>query len=447
MKVGEFLKAISEGRGEPFITARLMRADGSVFTGEISLFARKTGGGELLGYTGSIRDISRRMLLEEQVRQSQKMEAIGQLAGGIAHDFNNLLTIINGYAYMLLADIPDDDRRRGELEEIRKAGHRAASLTRQLLAFSRKQILQPEAIDINARIRDTESMLTRLIGEHILLETRLCPEKLVVMADPGQFDQIIINLAVNARDAMPRGGRLSIETQPVEIGLDEASDKALDSYGSYALIRVVDNGCGIPTENIPHVFEPFFTTKATGEGTGMGLPTVFGILKQSKGDISVESSPGNGSVFTVILPRVDVPESASNEDADPAGRRSSGEIIVLAEDEESVRDLIRSSLELGGFSVVEAENGKAALGILRSMEKPPDLLLTDVMMPEMSGRELARGMRELFPDTPVCFMSGYTDETIERLELLESGASFIQKPFLPGELIEMVRRIIDGNRA
>ncbi len=446
-KVGDFLKAIAAEKGEPFITASLMRADGTVFTGEISLFARKTGGGELLGYTGSIRDISRRMLLEEQVRQSQKMEAIGQLAGGIAHDFNNLLTIINGYAYMLLADIPDDDRRRGELEEIRKAGHRAASLTRQLLAFSRKQVLQPEAIDINTRIRDTESMLRRLIGEHILLETRLCPEKLVVMADPGQFDQIIINLAVNARDAMPRGGRLSIETQPVEIGLDEASDKGLDSYGSYALIRVSDNGCGIPPENVPHVFEPFFTTKGTGEGTGMGLPTVFGILKQSKGDISVESSPGSGSVFTVILPRVDAPESRREESSDAAGRKSAGEVILLVEDEESVRELIRSSLELGGFTVMEAENGRAALGILRSMEKPPDLLLTDVMMPEMSGRELAQGLRKLFPETPVCFMSGYTDETIERLELLESGASFIQKPFLPGELIEMVRRVIDGSRA
>ncbi len=258
---------------------------------------------------------------------------------------------------------------------------------------------------------------------------------------------IIINLAENARDAMPRGGRLSIETRPVEIGLDEATDKGLDSYGSYALIRVAENGCGIPPENVPHVFEPFFTTKGTGEGTGMGLPTVFGILKQSKGDISVESAPGKGSVFTVVLPRVDAPESRREESSDAAGRKSAGEVILLVEGEESVRELIRSSLELGGFTVKEAENEKAAMTMLRFMEEPPDLLLTDVMMPEMSGRELAQGLRKLFPETPVCFMSGYTDETIERLELLESGASFIQKPFLPGELIEMVRRVIDGSRA
>ena len=444
--VGEFLSDVAAGVSESFFPAMMQRSDGAEFSAEISLYPRKNAAGDLEGFTGLIRDVSRRVLLEQQVRQSQKMEAIGQLAGGIAHDFNNLLTIINGYSYMLMEGSSPQDKGWKELEEIKKAGHRAASLTRQLLAFSRKQMLKPEIIDLNLRLLETESMLRRLIGEHILLETIIPDEHLMVKADPGQFDQIVLNLAVNSRDAMPLGGRLTISASGVVIDEQKAAEIGLSCSGSLVKITVKDNGCGIDPEHISHIFEPFYTTKGTGEGTGMGLSTVYGIVKQSGGDVQVSSETGRGTEVSVFLPMVQGEEAAFSKAGITAAERSPGELILLVEDEESVRELIRASLEVSGFRIITAGSGDRAVEIAGELQEEPHLLLTDVMMPGISGRELADSVRELFPDTPVCFMSGYTDQTIEKLGVLEGGAFFIQKPFLPSDLIRTIRSILDGKK-
>ena len=443
LKVGGYLERVSDGSAEPFITAILKRSDGSEFHGEISIYRKVGSTGSKDGLTGLIRDVSQRELLQAQVRQSQKMQAIGQLAGGIAHDFNNLLTIINGYSYMLLESADEKDPSRKELREIQNAGHRAASLTRQLLAFSRKQMLKPERINLNTRIRETESMLKRLIGENILLETRLADHPVIAEVDPGQFDQIILNLSVNSRDAMPKGGRLLISTGTLELNTEEAAKYDLES-GAYSILRVKDNGSGISEEDIDHIFEPFYTTKETGQGTGMGLPTVYGIVKQSCGSIGITSKVDTGTEMTVFLPRLEGEHETDSDSFCISPVLSHGELVLLVEDEEAVRELIRTSLTASGFRVIAVADGLEALEVLNREQKMPDLILSDVMMPGISGRELVEQVLKNNPGLSVCFMSGYTDETIEKLGILSDDVSFIQKPFLPSELVNLIRSILDG---
>ena len=441
-KVGKYLAVIGKGGCDSFISAVFRRSTGEEFPGEIMVHERKNSRGEIQGFTALIRDVSGRKLLEAQVRQSQKMEAIGQLASGIAHDFNNLLTVINGYAFMLLEVTTREEKGWMELQEIRKAGERAALLTKQLLAFSRKQVLKPERIDLNARIMDAETLLRRIIGENILLETRFQQESITAEVDPGQFDQIVMNIAVNARDAMLRGGRLVIETELIHPGSARLPE-GLTPDGCFTATHFTDNGCGIPPENLEHIFEPFFTTKGAGRGTGMGLPTVYGIVAQSGGEIRIKSRVDEGTRVSVYLPCADDLSRKNTRKSVPPAARSAGEPVLVVEDEALVRDLLKTSLELFGFSVTAVEGGEEALETLRSTSVLPRLLLTDVVMPGMSGRELAGIVLKEYPDVSICFMSGYTDDTLETLGIPDGRASFIHKPFLPRELAATIRRILD----
>ncbi len=379
---------------------------------------------------------------EEQLRQSQKMEAVGQLAGGIAHDFNNLLTAITGYSQLTLRGLHPQDPLRGNIEEIKKAGDRAASLTRQLLAFSRKQVLQPKVLDLNAVVSEIEKMLQRLIGENIELRTVLAPELGSIRGDPGQIEQVIMNLAVNARDAMENGGKLTIETQ--NVCLDEAFSQHLAAIpGSYVMLAVCDTGIGMDEQTQKRIFDPFFTTKELGKGTGLGLSTVYGIVKQSGGNIWIHSEVGQGTIFKIYLPRVEeeVEEYKITQESPEAlqGR----ETILLAEDEDIVRHLVRDLLKSSGYQVLEAANGGAALLLCERHPGPIQLMITDVVMPEMSGRELKDRLAHIRPEMKVLFMSGYTDDTIVRHGILESEIAFLQKPFTPNALALKVREVLD----
>jgi len=398
-----------------------------------------------VGVQGIARDVTERKQLEEQLRQSQKMEAIGQLAGGVAHDFNNLLTAINGYASLALQRLEEGHPIKSYLEEVKKAGDRAANLTRQLLAFGRKQILQPVAINLNGVVSDMNKMLRRLIGEDIVLTAKLDSDVGKVMADPGQVEQVLVNLIVNARDAMPRGGNLTIETENVELG-EEYGSKHLDvASGKYVLLAVSDTGEGMTEEVRRRIFEPFFTTKEKGKGTGLGLSTVYGIVKQSGGNIWVYSELGKGTTFKVYLPQVaaQIPEPA--EKVVEVAPRGGSETILLVEDEEVVRGLARRILEQAGYSVVEASKGDEALRFCEERAAEVDLLLTDVVMPEMSGKELADRLKSQNPELKMMFMSGYTDESIVHHGVLDSSVEFIQKPFTPASLIRKVRDVLDSN--
>jgi signal transduction histidine kinase/ActR/RegA family two-component response regulator len=388
-------------------------------------------------------DSAERAQLEEQLRQSQKMEAIGQLAGGVAHDFNNLLTVITGYTEMLLDNVASHEPERVPLEEIRKAGDRAASLTHQLLAFSRKQILEPKILDLNTTIADIEKMLRRVIGEHIDLVTVLKGDLRPVKADPGQIQQVILNLAVNARDAMPAGGKLTVETANVNLDHAYAETHVEVQPGPYVMLAVSDTGCGMAPEILARVFEPFFTTKEVAKGTGMGLATVYGIVKQSGGSICVYSEPGNGTVFKIYLPSStgdSAEENLSGPDAEiPRGT----ETVLVVEDEEAVRGLTRQVLEVNGYTVLEARHGDEAITLCQQIAEPIDLLLTDVIMPQMNGPELAARVTELYPALKVLFVSGYADHAIVRHGTLDPDTSFLQKPFSPAELARKVREVLD----
>lgn len=380
---------------------------------------------------------------EERLRQSQKLESIGQLAGGIAHDFNNLLTAITGYSELSLRKLRSDDPLRRNLEEIKKAGDRAAALTRQLLAFSRKQVLQPKILDLNSVVLDFEKMLQRLIGEDIELRTVLEPEIGSLKADPGQIEQVIMNLVVNARDAMPQGGKLTIETKNVFLDENYARQRAVVIPGSYIMLAVSDTGTGIDQETQKRIFEPFFTTKAMDQGTGLGLATVYGIIKQSGGYIWVYSEMGQGSSFKIYLPRVDddMPDCKRSDDEQKTVQGT--ETILLAEDEEVVRMFTRELLESYGYRVLEAANGGAALSICERHRERIDLLITDVIMPEMSGRDLAENVSRLRPEVKVLYMSGYTDDAIVNHGVLDEGINFIQKPFAPDTFGQAVKRVLN----
>jgi PAS domain S-box-containing protein len=391
---------------------------------------------------GSIADITDRLQLEAQLRQAQKMEAIGQLAGGVAHDFNNLLTVIAGYCGILLDRLPPDDPLRSDVRAIADAGHRAASLTQRLLAFSRRAVLTPKVIDINSVVRETEHILRRLIGEDILLTVALLPGGGLVKVDPGHLGQVLINLAVNARDALPGGGGLTIRTERVDLsGAVSMSGQEMPA-GHYLRLVVSDTGHGMSPDVKSRIFEPFFTTKGVGKGTGLGLAVVHGFVKQSGGYIEVDSEEGQGSTFSISLPLVE--ESHANVVPAPADVSARGaETILLVEDEEAVRHLLARGLRNYGFTVMTASDGAEALRLVHDRTPHIDLVATDVVMPNMSGRDLADRLRKERSGLKVLFMSGYTDDTLLRHGVYEAREAFLQKPFALQAFASKVREILD----
>jgi PAS domain S-box-containing protein len=395
--------------------------------------------------TGIARDITERKQLEERLRQTLKLEAIGRLAGGLAHDFNNLITVIAGYSDLAIRWLQPEDPLWHSIEEIKLAGERAASLTRQLLAFSRRQVLQPRVLDLNTLVSEMERMLRRLIGEDVAMRTVLDPELGSIKADPGQIEQVIMNLVVNARDAMPNGGKLTVETKRVDIEEEYASQKHVSvKSGPYVMLAVSDTGSGMDEQTRSRIFEPFFTTKETGKGTGLGLSTVYGIVRQSGGNIWVYSEINRGTTFKIYLPCVPGAPQEYKRNVDLVQTFMGSETILLAEDDETVRNLVREVLERCGHRVLEAPNGGSALLICERYKEPIHLLLTDVVMPEMSGRELANRLARIRADMRVLYMSGYTDDSIVHHGILESGIPFIQKPFTPATLARKVRETLDA---
>jgi two-component system, cell cycle sensor histidine kinase and response regulator CckA len=382
---------------------------------------------------------------QEQLRQAQKLEAIGRLAGGVAHDFNNLLTAVLGYAELVLESLPPDDARRPDIEEIRRAGEKAVGLTRQLLAFSRRQVLDPRVLDLNDVVRDVERLLRRVIGEDIGLEVRLGDDLWPVKADRTQIEQILMNLAVNARDAMPDGGRLTIETSNVEI--HTADDPTRPGRpGRYVALSMRDTGHGIPEDVLPKIFEPFFTTKEAGKGTGLGLSMVYGIVQQSDGFVFAQSTPGQGAAFTAYLP-----ETLEREDAEPrtasGAPPAGGAVILLVEDDSAVRDLAAKVLTQHGYHVIATADPIEALHAAQATAGRLDLLLTDVVMPGMDGPSLARRILEARPALRVVFMSGFTGEITDKLRTFGPTAGFLSKPFTAGGLAEKVREALVGGSA
>ncbi|PYU15279.1 MAG: hybrid sensor histidine kinase/response regulator [Acidobacteria bacterium] len=372
------------------------------------------------------------------------MEAVGRLAGGVAHDFNNLLTIIKGYVELALNRIGGQPELRGNIQQIADAAERAVTLVRQLLAFSRKQVLKPKVLDLNGVVLNMDKMVRRLMSENIEMRTSVEKNLGAVKADPGQIEQVILNLIVNARDAMPDGGKLWIETRNVELDSGMANDQASIKPGLYVMLSVRDTGVGISAETLPHIFEPFYTTKGSSRGTGLGLSTVYGIVKQSGGHIEVASELGKGTTFKVFLPRVEQaaqrPQKA--EWAEPA-TGAGGETILLVEDEPAVRELARTVLSEQGYTVIEAQNSEDAVRLAGRHRSEIHLLLTDVMMPGMSGRDLAKHLTALHPYLRVLYMSGYTHNVIGENGTLEEGLSFLQKPFSPKALTLKVRETLD----
>jgi len=420
---------------------RFHERSGRVILGLLSADVIEVGGENCL--LSVVRDITRARHLEDQLRQAQKMEAVGRLAAGIAHDFNNLLLVIHGYTELQLDSMSADDPGRKGMEEVKHAADRAAALTRQLLAFSRKQVLEPKVLDLNAIVTDVSKLLGRLIGAHVALETILDPRLGRVKADPSQVEQILINLAVNARDAMPDGGRITVETANVILDESFSENRPEIIPGKYVMIAVSDTGVGMDSETRARIFEPFFTTKERDKGTGLGLATVYGVVKQSNGYIYVYSEPGHGATFKVFLPQVE--EQIVTGGPLPSVDHSRGhEFILLVEDEEGVRNLARDFLGLKGYKVLAAPSGIEALKLMEAYSGPVDLLLTDIVMPGVGGRQLASTMRQRWPQMQVLFISGYTDDTVLRAGTLVSGEVFLQKPFALTTLATRVREVLSG---
>jgi two-component system, cell cycle sensor histidine kinase and response regulator CckA len=388
-------------------------------------------------------DGTRRRQLEDQLRQAQKMEAVGMLAGGIAHDFNNLITIINGYSQMVLGNLPSDDENRSSVEQIMKAGERAAELTRQLLAFSRRQVARPKALDLNTVVAGTAVMLRRLIGEHIELRIVEGPDLGKVHADPGQLEHVILNLAVNSRDAMPNGGTLIIETQNVEMEEPYVGPNVRMRPGQYVMLAVTDTGTGMDEQTRSHLFEPFFTTKAQGHGTGLGLSTAYGIVKQSNGEIVIYSEPEQGTCVKIYFPAVSEANVEDPSESIPDPVLSGTETILLVEDEEGVRKLVRRTLEQQGYRLFVAASGTEALEISQTYPGPIQLVITDIVMPQMGGQQLAERLKALRPEIQVLYVSGYTASAVVRSGSLAKGDTFLQKPFTLLALVRGVRRLLD----
>jgi two-component system cell cycle sensor histidine kinase/response regulator CckA len=390
-----------------------------------------------------VEDVTERQLLEAQLRQSQKMESVGRLAGGVAHDFNNLLTALFGYADLLLEDLPPTSAARHDVEEIRKTAERAAALTRQLLAFSRQQVLAPVVLSVNELVEDIDKMLRRLVGEDIELRLALARDAGNLRADPGQLQQVLMNLVVNARDAMATGGKLLIETSRIELTAQYAELHQPVVPGPYVMLAVTDTGSGMDAETKARIFEPFFTTKEKGRGTGLGLSTVYGIVKQSGGYIWVYSEPGRGTTFKLYFPRVGEAAAALPTPRETATITGT-ETILLAEDDAVLRPLAKGLLEKLGYTVLQAENAAQALDVAAAHAGPIQLLVSDVVMPGTSGVELARRLAPTRPDMRVLYVSGYTDDAIVHHGMLEPGLNYLQKPFTPAALARKVREVLDA---
>ncbi len=419
------------------------RKDGSTYPVEVRLQVFRTEQPPV--FLAVTQDITERRYLEAQLQQAQRMEAIGRLAGGVAHDFNNLLTVITGRGELVRDGLDGDDPRRRDIDLILQTAGRAASLTRQLLAFSRKQVLAPRVFDLNSVVTEMELMLRRLLGEHVNLITRLDPEAGRVEADPGQIAQVIMNLAVNARDAMPEGGTLTIETRNVDPGEGDDRDHGLDAgSGARVVLAVSDTGVGMDPETRVHLFEPFFTTKGQGKGTGMGLSTIYGIITQSGGQVDVESEPGRGTTFTIYLPRVEGSPEAPDAKVSPSPPRGGAETIVVVEDEEHVRALVGQILGGRGYAVLEARDGREALDLCERHQGPIHLMVTDIVMPSMGGRDLAEHVRRSRPKLKILYISGYTDNALAEHGVLDTGSAFLQKPFTADALARKVRDVLDA---
>jgi PAS domain S-box-containing protein len=426
-------------KGQPSVQERrLLRKDGTVLLVETN--ARALPDGRMLG---TVRDVTERRQLEVQLRQAQKMEAIGRLAGGVAHDFNNVLTAIFGYVDLLREELPAGSSAHEDLAEVRKASERAAGLTRQLLAFSRQQVLEPIVLELNDLVEDFEKMLHRVIGEDVELRLALAEDAGNVRADPGQMQQVIMNLVVNARDAMPTGGSIVLETANADLTEQYAELHQPVRPGRYVMLAVSDSGVGMSPDIKARIFEPFFTTKEKGKGTGLGLSTVYGIVKQSGGYIWAYSEVGRGTTFKIYLPRVDEPAEPAAKPKE-SGSLSGTETILLAEDDAILRPLARELLRKLGYAVLEGEDAESALAAARAHKGPIDLLVADVVMPGPSGRELARRLAEMRPQIKVLYISGYTDDAIVHHGMLEPGLHFLQKPFTPAALARKVRDVLDA---
>jgi PAS domain S-box-containing protein len=419
-------------------------AEGVARTMQTTARAITDASGNRLGAVVVMHDVTERNLLEQQLRQSQKMDAFGQLAGGIAHDFNNLLTIISGYSELVLTALPAGDRNRDPVWQIHQAGERAALLTRQLLTFSRKQLVQPKILDLNAVVANTEKMLGRLIGEDIALKAVVASGLSPVRADPGQIEQVIMNLVVNARDAMPLGGSITIETANIDLDASYGKTHAEVEPGHYVMLAVSDTGCGMSEEIMKHAFEPFFTTKEVGQGTGIGLAIVFGIVREAGGHIWLYSEVGRGTTFKIYLPAVEA-DAASTQSSETITPALNGfETILIVEDEEAVRRMTRFSLLANGYAVLEATDVNNAITICKDHPEIIHLLISDVVMPGMGGRQLAGLLTDMRPNMRVLFVSGYTDDAVVRHGVLEAEVAFLQKPFSMESLCRKVRTVLDG---
>ncbi len=442
--VPAFLESVrSPGAASMFGTWRHRRKSGDVFQVEVTMHTFMLDGRTCRLAVG--RDVTERLRLEEQLRHAQKMEAVGRLAGGVAHDFNNVLSVILSYGEMLQADLRRDDPMRGDLEEITKAAQRAAALTRQLLLFSRQQVVEPKVLDLNELLAGMDKMLRRMLGEDVDLTLVPAPELGRIRADAGNVEQVIMNLVVNARDAMPTGGQLTIETGNVDLDADYAREHFGSTPGQHVMLAVTDTGIGIDKATQARIFEPFFTTKEPGKGTGLGLSTVFGIAQQSGGSVWVYSEPGKGTTLKVYFPRVIAEIDVPRETLPPVSLRGK-ETILLVEDEEQVRVVAEGILKRNGYHVIVAQNAGEALLFCEKHPGVIHMLLTDVVMPQMSGAELAKRIAKTRPDMKLLCMSGYTDDSIVRHGVLESGVAFLQKPFTPESLMRKVRDVLDAPR-
>ena len=421
------------------VEATWKRKDGRLLSVQLSVRAVRKGAGEVEYYETFVRDVTEQRRLQQQLVQSQKMEAVGRLAGGIAHDFNNLLTVITSYSDLLLQDLGGEDPKREDVEQVRKAAEGAAALTRQLLAFSRQQVLAPRVVSLSVVVQGVEKMLRRVIGEDVDLVTALDLNVGSVKADVGQLEQVLMNLAVNARDAMPTGGKLTIETANVEHDPDYAREREAALLRRFVMLAVSDTGIGMDEATKARIFEPFFTIPYTG----LGLATVYGIVQQSGGFIWVYSEPGHGTTFKIYLPQVEAPLEGRAVGAAPGDLPRGTETILLVEDAAAVRAVTRQVLERQGYTVLEAAHGAAALQTAAGHPGPIHLLLTDVVMPVLSGRQLADQLARLRPDAKVLYASGYTDDAVVRHGVLEAGISYLQKPFTADSLARKVREVLD----